>query len=101
MIRRAVIFTAAAERQIEKLHDYISAQGGNIRADAYLTRLVSYCESLALFPERGLRRDDILEGLRVIGFERRVTIAFIVTEAVVLIEGVFYGGQDLEGNFQA
>jgi toxin ParE1/3/4 len=37
----------------------------------------------------GMARDDLLPGLRVIGFERRITIAFVVTEAVVLIEGIF------------
>jgi hypothetical protein len=28
------------------------------------------------------------------GFERRVTIAFVVVADMVLVEGVFYGGQD-------
>ena len=32
-------------------------------------------------PLRGTQRDDLLSGLRVTGFERRVTIAFIVTAA--------------------
>jgi hypothetical protein len=41
-----------------------------------------------------------LPGLRVIGFERRVTIAFLVTETAVLIEGIFYGGQDFETAFR-
>jgi plasmid stabilization system protein ParE len=48
------------------------------------------------FPERGTRRDDLLPGLRTIGFERRVTIAFVVTPDTVLIEGIYYGGQDFE-----
>ncbi len=43
-----------------------------------------------------MQRDDILEGLRTIGFERRVTIAFLTTVDRVLIEGIFYGGQDFE-----
>ena len=34
------------------------------------------------------------------GFERRVTIAFVVTEAAVLIEGIFYGGRDFEAAFR-
>ncbi len=49
-----------------------------------------------MFPNRGTSHDDVLPGLRVVGFERRVTIAFIVTDEAVLIEGVFYGGQDWE-----
>ncbi len=28
--------------------------------------------------------------------ERRVTIAFVVTSDAVLVEGIFYGGQDFE-----
>ena len=41
----------------------------------------------------------MLPGLRTIGFERRVTIAFMVTPDAVLIEGVFYGWQDFESAF--
>jgi toxin ParE1/3/4 len=47
-------------------------------------------------PLRGRRRDDILPGLRVIGFERRVNIAFVVTTDALLIEGIFYGGRNYE-----
>jgi toxin ParE1/3/4 len=46
-----------------------------------------------------VRRDDLLPGLRTIGFERRITIAFVVTADTVLIEGIFYGGQDFESLF--
>jgi len=49
---------------------------------------------------RGQKRDDLLTGLRTIGFERRVTIAFVVTANAVLIEGIFYGGQDFEATFR-
>ncbi|MGJ0396115.1 MAG: type II toxin-antitoxin system RelE/ParE family toxin [Methylocystis sp.] len=84
-----VIFTPLAERQIDALHARISENAGEKTADAYI--------GLATFPERGQKRDDLLPGLRTIGFERRATIAFVVAEDAVLIEGVFYGGQDFEG----
>jgi toxin ParE1/3/4 len=51
---------------------------------------------LATFPLRGTQRDDLLPGLRVTGFERRVTIALVVTAEALLIEGIFYGGRDFE-----
>jgi len=35
----------------------------------------------------------------VTGFERRLTIAFIVTAEAMLIEGIFYGGRDFEAEF--
>jgi toxin ParE1/3/4 len=51
---------------------------------------------LRAFPNRGAPRDDILIGLRTIGFRRRVTIAYVVEPTAVLVVGVFYGGQDFE-----
>ncbi len=53
-----------------------------------------------MFPERGRRRDDIRQGLRVIGFERRVTIAFHVTDDFVIIDLILYGGRDVERNLR-
>jgi len=70
------------------------------RADGYVGRIVDFCNGLSTFPLRGTQRDDLLSGLRVTGFERRVTIAFIVTAEAVLIEGIFYGGRDFEAEFR-
>jgi toxin ParE1/3/4 len=54
--------------------------------------------SLATFPERGTKRDDIRANLRTIGYARRVTIAFSVNALAktVAVHGVFFGGQDFE-----
>jgi toxin ParE1/3/4 len=95
-----VIFTPLAERQIDRLHEYISDKASEGRANGYINRIVGFCNGLATFPVRGQPRDDLLGGLRTIGFERRVTIAFVVTADAVLIEGIFYGGQDFEAAFQ-
>jgi toxin ParE1/3/4 len=65
-----------------------------------MDRIVTFCRGLSTFPLRGQARDDLLPGLRTIGFERRATIAFMVTAGAVLIEGVFYGGQDFGANFR-
>ena len=70
------------------------------RADGYVGRIIDFCNGLSTFPLRGTQRDDLLSGLRVTGFERRVTIAFIVTAEAVLIEGIFYGGRDFEAEFR-
>jgi toxin ParE1/3/4 len=95
-----VIFTPRAERQIDRLHEYVAAKASEGRADAYIARIVAFCIGLATFPMRGQKRDDLLPGLRTIGFERRVTVAFVVTANEVLIEGIFYGGQDFEAAFR-
>jgi toxin ParE1/3/4 len=94
-----VIFTPLAERHIDSLHEYIAKHASEERADGYVGRIVDFCNGLSTFPLRGTQREDLLSGLRVTGFERRVTIAFIVTAEAVLIEGVFYGGRDFEAEF--
>jgi toxin ParE1/3/4 len=95
-----VIFTPLAIRQIESLHEYITTHSSEKRADAYVGRIVAFCKGLTTFPLRGTRRDDLLPGLRVIGFERRATIAFAATESTILIEGIFYAGRDFEKIFR-
>jgi toxin ParE1/3/4 len=95
-----VIFTPLAERHIDKLHEYITKHSSEERADGYIGRIVDFCNGFTTFPQRGTLRDDILPGLRVTGFERRVTIAFVVTADAVLIEGIFYGGRDFEAFFR-
>ena len=94
-----VIFTPLAERQIDRLHEYISHHSGDARADGFVDRIIVYCEGLGTFPMRGTARDDLLEGLRTTGFERSVIIAFVVTAAAVLIEGIYYGGRDFEAAY--
>ena len=95
-----VEFTPLAVRQIDNLHAYISERSDETRADDYVGRIVSFCRGLATVPSRGTKRDDLLPGLRTVGFERRLTIAFVVDAKVVLIEGVFYGGRDFEAVFR-
>jgi toxin ParE1/3/4 len=56
--------------------------------------------SLAHVPERGTKRDDILPGLRTIGFERRVTIAFRFLKTRVEIVTIAYGGRDFEAELR-
>ena len=98
MKAHVVVFTPRAERQVASLYAYIADQSGPTRAEKFVGAIVADCQSLATFPERGARRDDIRPDLRIKGFARRVSIAFSVNAgtAVVTIHGVFYGGQDFE-----
>lgn len=61
--------------------------------------MVATCEGLALFPLRGVPREDIRPGLRVTHYKGRTVIAYAVDADMrtVSILGVFYGGQDHEG----
>lgn len=82
------------------LYDYIASESGQEIAIQYIRRIRDACLSLADFPERGRRRDDIVRGLRVIGFERRVSIAFRVLKSRVEIVTIAYGGRDFESDLQ-
>jgi toxin ParE1/3/4 len=93
---RKVYFRPQAEAELIALYDYISRRAGVTVAGGYIDRIEAACLALANFPERGTRRDDILPGLRTIGFERRATIAFRVLKTRVEIVTIAYGGRDFE-----
>ena len=78
------------------MFDWIAAQSSIDIADGYAKRLELFCSGLDLASERGTKRNDIRLGLRIIGFERRVTIAFEVEMDMVTILRLFYGGQTWE-----
>ena len=96
---REVVFTERAERQLDALYALIEQNSGSVRAESFTGEIVSFCLGLSLFPERGTRRDDLRPGLRVLGWRRRITIALTVEPVVVVILGIFYGGQDWESAF--
>ncbi len=84
-----------------ELYEYIAERSGAERALAYVVRIENYCQGFCTFPERGTRRDDIRPGLRVVGFARRVTLAFHVTADAVTIDRILYGGRELGAAFPA
>ncbi|HYC14207.1 MAG TPA: type II toxin-antitoxin system RelE/ParE family toxin [Stellaceae bacterium] len=96
MQRFRVGFRPLAEADLIALYDRIASQSGEAAAEAYVARIEATCRALATFPERGTRRDDLMPGLRTIGFERRATIAFRVAASEVVIVRIFYGGRDYE-----
>ena len=84
-----------AERHLIDLYDWIAHESGfPDRAEAYVTALMDRCDALADFPMVGRARDDIRPGLRTIGFRRRAVIAFAITDEMIEIIGVYYGGRD-------
>ena len=98
MPARNVILRPAAEDDLTGIYRYIAARSGYPeRAIGYIRRIRAFCDTLASFPERGQRRDDLRPGLLVIGFERRVVIAYaILDNGDIEIGRIFYGGRDYE-----
>lgn len=95
-----VVFAPEAQADLLDLYDTIAKDGGTDRALAYVERIEASCLGLATFPERGTRRDDIRPGLRVLGFARRVAIAFHVSAGIVTIDRILYGGRNFGAAFE-
>ncbi|MBC8038489.1 MAG: type II toxin-antitoxin system RelE/ParE family toxin [Rhizobiales bacterium] len=96
MRRRDVDFSPEAVNDLLNLYDWIVSRAGSAIAISYLDRIETFCLGLDFASERGQFRGDIRPGLRIIGFERRITIAFSVDAERVTILRLFYGGQDWE-----
>lgn len=94
MKRRGVVLSPEASDDLDSLYDWIADRASPPVALAWIERLESHILGFDVASERGTRRDDIRPGLRVTGYERRVSIAFHVTETHVVILRVLYGGQD-------
>lgn len=91
---RVVEFSDDARVDLIALYDWIAAKASPDIALGYIERLESFCLGFNVASARGHTRNDIRDGLRIVGFEKRVTIAFTVTDNSVIILRLFYGGQN-------
>ena len=95
-MKRRLIFNPEAEQDLFHLFEYISTDASPERALRYISRIEKFCFALCTFPQRGRLLDEGPPETRVIGFERRVSIAFRITLETVVILRILYGGRDLE-----
>jgi toxin ParE1/3/4 len=92
-----VVYSPQARQQLSELYLWIATESGfPDRAERFVSAIVDHFDGLANFPLIGMARDDLRPGLRIVGFRRRVTIAFAVTEETVEILGIYYDGRDYE-----
>jgi len=80
-----VILSPEAWEHLERLYEYIADEASPSIAKRFTDDILDYCNGFDLFPKRGIERDDIRQGLRFVGFRRRVTIAFGIGQNVVEI----------------
>jgi toxin ParE1/3/4 len=95
-VRYKIRFTASAQRDLLRLYDYIADRSGPAIARGYVDRIHAYCYGFADMPKRGTLRDDLRPDLRVVGFERRVMIAFHTDGDLVVFDRILYGGRSLD-----
>ena len=95
MIQRYyLVFRRAARNDLLKIFDYIDRESGPVRAAAFIDEILGACHALTTFPHRGTLHDR-QSGIRVIGYRRRVAIAFRVRDSRVTVIAILYGGRDL------
>lgn len=97
----AVVYSPQAQRQLADIWSWVETRSGfPERAEAFVDSIIEFCDNLADNPQVGIQRDDLRPGLRVVGFRRRVNVAFAVVARRVEILGVYYGGQDFESQLR-
>jgi toxin ParE1/3/4 len=95
-----VHLSSKALRQLDELEAHIAEAGSPLAARRFIDSIVDYCESFQTFPQRGTQRPGLSQAIRMIGYRRRVMIAFEVTKNTVIIHGIYYGGQDYEADLR-
>ena len=100
MKTRQVRYALTAHSNLLEIEAWIAETAGDAIATRYVQRLIDYCDRFDVASERGARRDDLFPNLRIAGFEKRVTLAFLVYEDEVVFINIFYGGQDWEAAFR-
>lgn len=93
-------YTPEAQQQLDALDDWIIENASQDVAQRFVSAILDYIDSILAFPRAGRARDDIRPGMRTTIFRKRTLIAYEVSESsgelVVIILGVFHGGQDWE-----
>ncbi|MAD40255.1 MAG: hypothetical protein CMO30_01535 [Tistrella sp.] len=90
------VYSPNARRQLTTLYGYIAEASGPERARGYLQRIDDFCGLLATFPRLGRNRSDVMPGLRVAVFERRVTIAYRHDVDRLTVIDILYRGRNVE-----
>ena len=84
-----VRYNQAAEADLLRIQNYLERKASQQTVDQYLLRLTDYIATLSYSPDRGTIH---ARGVRVIGFERRVSIAFRRKAAEITILRIRYAG---------
>lgn len=84
-----------AEDDLVHLYTYIAHEASPRIAGHYVDRIRRFLDGLSYFPKRGTVRDELEPGLRVVGFEHRISIAFKVRDDEVFVARILYAGRQL------
>ena len=81
--------------ELPQIYDDIADRAGARSALHHVLRIREYCDSLSSFPQRGLEHPEIMPGLRILGYRRSASIAFVFRGEQVIILAVFSAGREI------
>jgi toxin ParE1/3/4 len=90
-----IFFTPAAEKDMRTAWRHVAQHDVNA-ADRLFDALDGRAKALKQFPERGVPRDDLSQGMRML-VEGKYLIFYRVEESAVRVLRVLYGPRELEG----
>jgi len=88
-----VVFSPKAARDLDRIEAYISRVRSPRIAETYVAAIYNRCKRIALAPHQGTLQRRGRAGLRITGFEHRVSIYFHLKDETVIILSVAYGGR--------
>lgn len=94
MQRYRIRITKEAESDLAQIYRMIrKSSASTLIARRCAVRIRAFLDTFSTFPERGSVRDSIRPGLRIVGFERRISVAFVVETEEVVILRILYAGR--------
>jgi toxin ParE1/3/4 len=94
MKKRGLIFSKEASADLDNIAVWLTEEASAQVARRYLMRIREHLSKLAFASERGTIRNDVAEGLRVIGLTGSISVAFKVYDDHVVIARILWGGQN-------
>ncbi|MGR9160247.1 type II toxin-antitoxin system RelE/ParE family toxin [Rhizobium leguminosarum] len=99
MKRYSIRLTDEAELDLAGVYSFVrKTSASSAVARDYVARIKTFVSGFETYPERGSIRDHVRPGLRIVGFERRISVAFVVEPTEVVILRILYAGQRFESD---
>ena len=90
-----VVFSPAAERDLESIGDYIAADNPS-RAITFLREIRERCKTLEESPRAAPQRDDIAPGIRMV-VQGRYLIFYSLDDDCLRIERILHSARNIPG----
>ena len=102
MLRLPVAWRPQAQDDLDDIFFRVLKASQNVDvAEGYVQRIKACCDRIGDVPHGGRPRNDLQPGLRIVPFEKRAVIAYLIEADCVRIANIFYGGRDYEALYRS